>query len=348
MNTNEINKSHNIENKPLIIAEVGQNHQGELEKALEYIKVFASNGADVIKFQTRDNAFLFSKDAYEKEYNSENAFAQSYGEHREKLELHPKDLHLLKKECEKYGVKYMSTPFDEHSLDLICDVGVDLIKIASFDLGNLPFISKIAKKGLPVVISTGGGNLDDVRSSVKILQEGINDISILHCVSEYPCTHDRLGLEAIQEYLKEFPNCKIGVSDHFNGILSGPVACLLGASVFEKHVTLNRSLKGTDHSFALEPHGFNSFARDIRRVPEMMPRKNDNTLGNEPVFIKLGKSIVAARDLNKGEIISIDDLSGKIFTKQFVPVRESINFIGSKLKNSIIRGGIISYEDIRI
>ena len=348
MNTNEINKSHNIENKPLIIAEVGQNHQGELEKALEYIKVFASNGADVIKFQTRDNAFLFSKDAYEKEYNSENAFAQSYGEHREKLELHPKDLHLLKKECEKYGVKYMSTPFDEPSLDLICDVGVDLIKIASFDLGNLPFISKIAKKGLPVVISTGGGNLDDVRSSVKILQEGINDISILHCVSEYPCTHDRLGLETIKEYISEFPDCRIGVSDHFSGVLSGPIAYMLGARIFEKHVTLNRSWKGTDHSFALEPHGFKNFSRDIHRVPEMMPRKKDNSLGNEPVFIKLGKSIVAARDLIAGQNVTIDDLSGKIFTEQHVPVRESIRFIGSVLKKSIREGELIQYEDIRI
>lgn len=336
----------NKDNTTLVIAEVGQNHQGNLENALEYIRVFASNGADVVKFQTRNNKFLFSKDAYEKEYNSTNAFAQFYGEHREKLELNPDDLPILKEECLKQGVKFMSTPFDEPSLDVICDVGVDMIKIASFDLGNLPFISRIAEKGLPVVISTGGGNLDDVKASVSILQNNVEDISVLHCVSEYPCTHDRLGLETIQDYIDEFPGCRIGVSDHFSGVLSGPVAYLLGARVFEKHVTLNRSLKGTDHSFALEPHGFQSFCRDIRRVPEMLPRKNDGTLGKEAVFQKLGKSIVAASDLSEGQEIKIIDLSGKIFSEQFVPVRESNNFIGSHLKKAIKKGELIGYQDI--
>jgi sialic acid synthase len=333
-------------NKTLIIAEVGQNHQGDLDTALEYIRVFSENGADVIKFQTRNNKYLFSEDAYNKDYNSDNAFAKSYGEHREKLELKPEWLTILKNECEKYNVKFMSTPFDEPSLDLICNAGVDLIKIASFDLGNLPFLNKISKKGIPVVMSTGGGDLKVVQDSVEILQKGINDISVLHCVSEYPCAHDRLGLEVIEKYLKMFPSCKIGMSDHFSGILSGPVAYMLGARVFEKHVTLNRSLKGTDHSFALEPHGFASFVRDIHRVPEMMPIKKDGTLGTEPVFIKLGKSIVAAVDLKAEDTITMDDLSGKIFSDQYTPVRESINFIGAKLKKSVNAGELITYKDV--
>lgn len=335
-------------NKSILIAEVGQNHQGDLEKAIEYIRVFSENGADVIKFQTRNNKHLFSEEAYKKEYNSENAFAESYGDHREKLELPADSLGAIKAECHKRGVRFMSTPFDEPSLDLLSDVGVDMIKIASFDLGNLPFIYKIAKKGLPVVMSTGGGNLDDVKASIEVLRKYVDDISILHCVSEYPCTHDRLGLETIKEFLSEFPDCRIGVSDHFSGILSGPIAYMLGARVFEKHVTLNRSWKGTDHSFALEPHGFKSFSRDIHRVPEMMPKKQDNSLGMEPVFIKLGKSLVASRDLIAGQNVTIDDLSGKIFTEQHVPVRESIRFIGSVLNRSIKKGELIQYEDIHI
>ena len=333
-------------NAPIIIAEVGQNHQGELDKALEYVKVFAASGANVVKFQTRNNKYLFSSDAYNKVYNSDNAFAEHYGAHREKLELNVEWLPVIKDECRKNGVKFMSTPFDEPSLDLICDVGVDIIKIASFDLGNLPFISKIADKGLPVVMSTGGGDLEDVKASAEILRQRVQDISILHCVSEYPCTHDRLGLETIQDYIIEFPDCRIGVSDHFNGILSGPVAYLLGARIFEKHVTLNRSWKGTDHSFALEPHGFDSFCRDINRVPEMLPRKNDGSLGNEAVFRKLGKSLVAARDLSIGDRVTINDLSGKIFSEQYVPVRESIKFIGATLKRNIKQAELIQYKDI--
>jgi len=338
----------NRENEePIIIAEVGQNHQGELEEALKYIQVFSRSGATVIKFQTRNNKYLFSEDAYQKEYNSENAFAKTYGAHREKLELDPDSLIVLKKECDKYGVKFMSTPFDEPSLDLICEVGVDMIKIASFDLGNLPFISKIAQKKLPVVMSTGGGNLDDVKASVHILKEHIDDVSVLHCVSEYPCPADRLGLSTIQTYITEFPDCRIGSSDHFNGILSGPIAWMLGARIFEKHVTLNRAQKGTDHSFALEPHGFSNFVRDIHRAPKMLPRKHDESLGKEAVFQKLGKSIVASKNLNKGNKISIDDLSGKIFSEQYVPVRESGNFIGAILKNNIQQGELIRYEDLQ-
>jgi sialic acid synthase len=330
----------------MIIAEVGQNHQGDIEKALEYIKVFTQKGASAIKFQTRNNKYLFSEGAYNKEYNSENSFATSYGEHREKLELNEEHLIILKNECDKNGVKFMSTPFDEPSLDLICDVGVDIIKISSFDLGNLPFLNKIAEKGIPVVMSTGGGDLKIVQESVKILQKNVSDISILHCVSEYPCTHERLGLETIEKYIDLFPSCKIGISDHFSGILSGPIAYMLGARVFEKHVTLNRSWQGTDHSFALEPHGFGNFCRDIKRVPEMMPIKQDGSLGTEPVFIKLGKSIIAAHDLNAEDFISIDDLSGRIYTEQHVPVRESVNFIGAKLNKGINKGELIKYHDI--
>jgi N-acetylneuraminate synthase/sialic acid synthase len=334
--------------KTMIIAEVGQNHQGDIDTAIKYIKIFAERGADVIKFQTRDNKYLFSEEAYNKEYNSENAFAQYYGEHREKLELDSESLPILKEECDKYNVKFMSTPFDEPSLDVICSVGVDLIKVASFDLGNLPFLNKISKKGIPVVLSTGGGNLDIVQDSVRILQKGVSDITVLHCVSEYPCTYDRLGLEVIQEYIEAFPSCKIGLSDHFNGVLSGPIAYMLGARVFEKHVTLNRAWQGTDHSFALEPNGFSKFTRDIRRVPEMMPAKKDGTLGNEPVFMKLGKSIVAARNLSAGDEITINDLTGKIFSSQHVPVRESSKFIGSKMKRSIMQGDLVCYKDVEL
>jgi|TARA_B110000444_G_C18842280_1_gene599674 N-acetylneuraminate synthase/sialic acid synthase len=340
-------KISNKSDEPIIIAEVGQNHQGDLSEALKYIEIFAQSGATVVKFQTRNNKYLFSEDAYAKEYNSENAFAKTYGAHREKLELDPDALMVLKEECGKHGVKFMSTPFDEPSLELLAEVGVDMIKIASFDLGNLPFISKIAQKNIPVVMSTGGGNIEDVKASVAILKESVSDISVLHCVSEYPCPANRLGLATIQDYITEFPECRIGSSDHFNGILSGPVAYMLGARIFEKHVTLNRAQKGTDHSFALEPHGFSNFVRDIHRVPEMMPTKNDGSLGKEAVFQKLGKSIVASKNLNKGDKIQMDDLSGRIFSEQHVPVRESKNFIGAVLQNSIQQGELINYEDLQ-
>ncbi len=334
--------------EPFIIAEVGQNHQGDLDIAREYIRMFAFEGADAIKFQTRNNKYLFSKGAYEAPYQSENAFADVYGHHREKLELKPEWLPILKDDCAKQGVKFMSTAFDEPSLDLLCEVGVDLIKIASFDLGNLPFIHKIAKKGRPVVLSVGGGKADQISSSVQVLLDHHDEVAVLHCVSEYPCEFNRLGLDNIDLLIKRFPECAIGSSDHFNGILSGPLAYIKGARVFEKHVTLNRAWKGTDHSFALEPQGFRNFVRDIKRVRHMLPPKHDDHIGNEPVFKKLGKSLVAHVEIKAGEKFTLDNLSGRIFRRQFIQVRESNKVIGRTAKRDIAQGEAIQYADLDV
>tara|TARA_B100000123_G_scaffold237671_1_gene189547 strand:- start:398 stop:1435 length:1038 start_codon:yes stop_codon:yes gene_type:complete len=329
-----------------IIAEVGQNHQGELDLAIEYINIFASEGADAIKFQTRDNKYLFAKEAYEKKYESENAFADVYGEHRELLELNTEWLPILKDECKKNNVHFMSTPFDEPSLNLLEDLEIDSYKVASFDLGNLPFIDKIAQTGKPVVMSIGGGKTDQIKASVETILKYHDDLAILHCVSEYPCEYDRLGLENIKVLQEAFPSCAIGSSDHFNGTLSGPVAYMIGARVFEKHVTLNRAWKGTDHSFALEREGFRKFVRDIRRVSYMLPEKPKDDLGKEYVFQKLGKSITLSKDLKKGDVIAIDDLSGKIFNETYIPVRESNNVIGKKVSKDFAAGEIIKHEDL--
>jgi len=324
--------------EPYVIAEVGQNHQGDLEKAREFIRIFAFEGADAVKFQTRNNKYLFSDEAYKKKYDSENAFAETYGAHREKLELNLEWLPILKQDCIEHGVDFMSTPFDEPSLEILNDLDIDVIKIASFDLGNLPFINKIAQSNRPIVMSIGGGKIDQIRSSVELILQHHDDVALLHCVSEYPCEYNRLGLSNLEVLSKEFPSVTVGSSDHFNGTLSGPVAYMLGARVFEKHVTMNRAWPGTDHSFALEREGFRKFCRDIRRVRHMMPLKPDDDLGNEFVFQKLGKSIVAATDIDAGEKITIDMLSGKIFSDHHIPVRESNTVIGKVANCKILAG----------
>jgi sialic acid synthase len=338
-------RKYEMGDEPFVIAEVGQNHQGDLERAREYIRIFAFEGADAVKFQTRSNNYLFSKDAYEAPYQSENAFAETYGLHREHLELKPEWLPILKEDCIKHGVKFMSTPFDEPSLELLRQIDVDILKVASFDLGNLPFIHRIAVLGKPVVMSVGGGKIEQIRSSVEVLLSHHDEVAILHCVSEYPCEYNRLGLDNIATLIREFPDCVIGSSDHFNGTLSGPVAYIKGARVFEKHVTLNRAWRGTDHSFALEPDGFRKFVRDIKRVRHMMPPKPGDDLGNERVFKKLGKSMVAYADIKAGDTFTLDNLSGRIFNEQYVPVRESNQVVGRTAKRDIAQGEPILYSD---
>ena len=328
-----------------IIAEVGNNHQGSEDIAIEYVIKFAEAGANAIKFQTRDNKYLFSPSGYNAPYINENSFADTYGAHREKLELSKSSLLNIKKVCNENNVYFMSTPFDEPSVDLLSEIGVDLFKIASFDLGNAPLLSKISQKNKPIVLSTGGGKLEHIDLSVNLLSQHNSDLAILHCVSEYPCDYSKLGLSTINQLKKMFPKYAIGNSDHFNGILSGPIAYMNGARVFEKHVTLNRSWKGTDHSFSLEIDGFRKFCRDIRRVPKMMIRKDESDLGKEYVFQKLGKSIVASIDINLGDVFSIRNLTGKIYDNEGIPIRESVKLLGKKSKRDIKKNELINLND---
>ena len=331
--------------EPFIIAEVGQNHQGDVEIAKKFINQFAKAGADAIKFQTRDLDSLFSKDALNREYDNPNSFGETYGEHRRKLELSLLELKALKKECDLNNVLFMSTPFDEESLENLCKLDVKAIKVASFDIGNIPFLEKIAKKNILTFMSIGGGNSKQINSSVRVFEKYNTQLVILHCVSEYPCEYNKLGLNNITKLKDDFPSHIIGLSDHFNGILSGPIGYTKGARVFEKHVTLNRSWKGTDHNFALELDGFRKFVRDIKRVRHMYDVKDDGSLGNEPVFKKLGKSVVARKDINKNELLTVDNLSGKIFKNIVIPVRDVGSIIGKKVKNHIREGHTINYDD---
>lgn len=330
-----------------VIAEVGQNHQGSHDMALDYIQRFANLGASAIKFQTRDNKYLFDPISYSQPYNSSNAFAETYGAHREFLEFDYQQVESLRKHCEKNKTEFISTPFDEPSLDFLMKIGVEKIKVASFDCGNLPFLKKIGETRKTVILSSGGSNNEQIASSVKCLtQAGSTDIVVLHCVSEYPCQAENLALGEIPKLIAAFPDCTIGLSDHYNGILSATIAHMMGARVFEKHVTFDRSLKGTDHSFALEPEGFRKMVRDLARVPKMLGLRNENELGKEAVFNKLGKSITASRDIEIGATLTLDDLSGRIFSEKGVPVRESINFLNRKLIKNKKSGEKIFYEDL--
>ena len=331
-----------LNNDCYIIAEIGQNHCGDIELASEYIKWCADAGVNAVKFQTRDNKYLFSEGAYNQKYNSNNAFADTYGEHREKLELPRDALAQLREEAGKRCIDFISTPFDEPSLEMLIELEIDAIKVASFDIGNLPFLSRIKSKSLPVIMSTGGANLEVIQDSIDVLNT--SEIALLHCVSEYPCPASRLSLPKISEYKKKFPKVTVGSSDHFSGILSGPIAYMLGARVFEKHVTHNRAAKGTDHSFSLEKRGLENFIRDINRTQEMLRNDPKPDLGNEPVFKKLGKSIIANDNISKGTKIHMDMLSGRIFSNVEIPVRLSKRVIGKVARKDIFKDQKLDWD----
>lgn len=332
---------------PFFIAEVGANHQGDLELAKRYIRTFAQAGASAIKFQKRDNITLFAKSAFDKPYNSNNSFGRTYGEHRQYLELELYQLEELKDECKNQGVYFMCTAFDEVSANGLIDIGVDILKVASFDIGNISFLEHLAATAKPLVLSTGGGSMPHITASVEAVGKYHSNVAVLHCVSKYPCEFSELRLTKISRLRETFPDITIGLSDHFNGILSGPVGYLEGARIFEKHVTLNRAWKGSDHSFALEPDGYSKFVRDTLRVSDMGLADDDEALGTEEIFARLGKSLVITRDKLEGSMIESADLSGKVFEDPGIPVRESVNLIGKKIALDIKKGTKITWNHFR-
>lgn len=318
-----------------IIAEVGQNHQGSKKIALEYIELFSKLGASAIKFQTRDIETLFDKESLNRKYYSNNSFADTYGEHRKKLELDHGFYDELIKTCVNNKVDFVSTPFDIPSLNFLLKKGLNKLKISSFDCGFLKLIDAMAEANIWTIMSCGGSSMDHIRQSVNCYLKKSNKLVLLYCVSEYPTPINKLKLRNIRTLIREFPEIKIGLSDHFNGILTGPLAAMLGATVFEKHVTFDRAWKGTDHVFALEPEGFRKFCRDIRRTHQIIDSGFSSNLGDEPVFKKLGKSIIFEKDLPVGHVLEIKDLNGKILNDHGIPIRDTFKYIGKKLLLSV-------------
>lgn len=326
----------NISNlNPYIIAEVGQNHQGSKKIALEYIEVFSKLGASAIKFQTRNIETLFDKESLNRKYYSNNSFAETYGEHRKKLELDRGFYDELIKTCVNNKVDFVSTPFDIPSLNFLLKKGLNKLKISSFDCGFLKLIDAMAEANIWTIMSCGGSSMDHIRQSVNCYLKKSNKLVLLYCVSEYPTPINKLKLGNIRTLIREFPEIKIGLSDHFNGILTGPLAAMLGATVFEKHVTFDRAWKGTDHVFALEAEGFRKFCRDIRRTHQIIDSGFSSNLGDEPVFKKLGKSIIFENDLPVGHVLEIKDLNGKILNDHGIPIRDTFKYIGKKLLISV-------------
>ena len=295
-----------------VIAEIGHNHQGELEKAKALVHAARECGVDAVKFQKRDNRRLFTREFYDSPYDHENSFGATYGEHREALELHPSDWFELGRYAEEQGVAFVAAAFDEPSADFLAELGVDAFKFASGDLLNVPFLRYVAAKGRPLFLSTGGGTVEDIDRAVEAILPLNEELCVLHCTASYPADVEDLNLAVIATLREHYPQLLIGLSDHHNGIAMAPVAFMLGARVFEKHFTLNHAWKGTDHAYSLMPDGMRRFVRDLHRVPDALGDGVKRRLPSEerPLH-KMGKKLVAARELEAGHILAEGDLVAK-------------------------------------
>ena len=302
-------KTYNDQSEPFIIAEIGHNHQGDLNQAIELIRAAATAGASAAKFQKRFNKTLFTPSAYNQPYNSENAFGETYGLHREFLEFGESEYQACILEARKCGITFFATAFDFSSANFLEQLGIPLYKIASGDLQNTPLLKHVAKFNKPMIISTGGATLEMIDTAVKAIREQHNNFAILQCTASYPASFNQLNLRVISTLRDRYPENVIGYSGHDNGISMALVAYVLGARVIEKHFTLNRSLKGTDHAFSLEPPGLTKLVRDLKRAKLALGDGVKKIYENEIAPItKMSKSIVSKRFLGVGHQLTIEDV----------------------------------------
>jgi sialic acid synthase len=297
------------ESRCYVIAEIGHNHQGSVQKARELFKEAKLAGAHAVKLQKRENRGLYTKAAYNKPYDNENSFGSTYGEHREFLEFGLKEYKELQTYAKELDIDFFATAFDMVSADFLHSLNVPAYKLASGDLKSLPLLKHVASFGRPMIVSTGGALLDDVKRMYGTVMPINPQLCILQCTAGYPAAFDELDLRVITQFRDLFPKAVIGFSGHDNGIAMAVAAYVLGARVVEKHFTLNRAMKGTDHAFSLEPVGLRKMVRDLERTASALGDGVKKVYESEKApILKMGKSLVVARDLPAGHVIGPKDV----------------------------------------
>lgn len=301
----------------LIIAEAGVNHNGSLDIAKILVDKAVEAGVDIIKFQTFKAEKLVSKSAKKADYQKKNIGSSaddSQYNMLKKLELSEQDHQELMAYCIKKGIRFWSTAFDFDSIDYLHSLNLGLWKIPSGEITNYPYIKKIAQYHEPVILSTGMCELSDIAAAVNVLQKnGVqkNQITILHCNTEYPTPYEDVNLLAMQQIQKEF-DVAVGYSDHTKGIEVPIAAVALGASVIEKHFTLDRNMEGPDHKASLEPDELKAMVSAIRNIEKALGTGKKAVSESERKNIAIArKSIVAACPIKNGDLLTEDNLTVK-------------------------------------
>jgi len=299
--------------KIFIIAEAGVNHNGSIELAKQLIDVAKDAKVDAVKFQTFKTENLVSKNATKAEYQerttskNESQFAML-----KKLELDIESHKILMEYCENKGIMFLSTAFDLESIDVLNELGIEIFKIPSGEITNYPYLKKIGELNKKVILSTGMSYMEEIQDAIKVLKEnGTNDITVLHCNTEYPTPMEDVNLKAMNT-IKENLNIEIGYSDHTTGIEVAIAAAAMGAKVIEKHFTLDKNMEGPDHKASLEPSELKGMVNAIRNIEKAMGSGEKIPSKSEIKNLNIArKSIVAKKLIKKGEKFTENNLTCK-------------------------------------
>jgi sialic acid synthase len=330
-----------------VVAEIGHNHQGDLEKAKQLIDAAKDCGVNAVKLQKRSNRTLYTREFYDQPYDNELSFGRTYGEHREALELDADEYRELQRHAREVGVMLFAAAFDFESADLLAELDVPAFKFASGDLRNTPLQRHVAGFGKPMFLSTGGGTMEDIERAVDTILPINDQLCVLQCTAAYPASVEDLNLNVITTLRKRFPELVIGLSDHQNGIAMAVVAYMLGARVIEKHLTLDHALKGRDHAFSLMPEGMRRLVRDLHRIPPALGdgAKRPLPVEREPLE-KMGKKLVAARDLEAGHVLASEDIAIKSPADGGLPPYELDRIVGLRLRRGLRQDENVALADL--
>ncbi len=294
-----------------IVAEAGVNHNGDPALAKKLIAIAAEAGVDAVKFQKRTNEDILTKEALNSPYLKPTALAPTYGEHRAKLELSEDVWRELNDFARSKGLIFSASVWDPKSADFVQGLDVPYFKIPSADLTNLPLLEHVAKKGRPLMVSTGMSTMEEIDEAVSTIKKYNDQLILLHCVSNYPCLDEEVNLKAIKK-LKERYGLPVGYSSHDKGVAIPAVAVALGADVIEKHFTIDRTLIGPDHAASLEPQGLEKMIKYIRHSESALGTgEKVVSAAEKEVRIRLAKSIVAKTSITKGTLITAEMLAVK-------------------------------------
>lgn len=297
----------------LIIAEAGVNHNGSLERAKEMALAAKKAGADIVKYQTAVPEQVVSRFAEKADYQKQQTGSEeSQLEMIKKIHFGFEEHRQLKEYCDEIGIRYLSTPFDLDSIDFLATLDMPVWKIPSGEITNLPYLEKVAALKKPLILSTGMSMLSEIEDALAVLEEnGCEDVTLLHCNTEYPTPMEDVNLLAMRELEEQFA-LPVGFSDHTLGIEADIAAAALGACVIEKHFTLDKTLEGPDHQASLEPDELEAMVRAIRNIEKALGTSEKHVTPSEAKNRPIArKSIVAKRAIKKGEVFTAENLTTK-------------------------------------
>jgi len=327
-----------------VIAEIGHNHQGDLEKARQLFQRARECGVHAVKLQKRDNRALYTGAMYDRPYDNENSFGRTYGEHREFLEFGRDQYVELQKTARQLGLTFFATAFDVPSADFLEELDPPAYKLASGDLRNLPLLRHVARFQKPMIFSTGGASMMEVERAYEEVTAINPQVAILQCTASYPTEPEHMNLGVIDTFRRRFPAAVVGLSDHSNGIAMAVVAYMLGSRIVEKHFTLNHTWKGTDHALSLEPIGMHKLVRDLQRARLAVGDGSKRALSIEAgALTKMGKKLVASRPLEAGHLIAEADIAIKSPGDGLAPTELEL-VLGRRLLRALDADDAISLE----